>query len=263
MKLCFISLLALFFLFGTSFAQDDLDFTNYTSMKQLEGDFEDLNNGVYAGMNALDWTDASAPSLFKFSADILLGFGSVGKNPDIGIKDDLFFPTAAGLQLGFGTAGFEAFARFMPETEAFSYKMKALGFGLKYEISDMIPVPGFPSVALFADYNTLDFGVNENRDVNGVKYKSKIDMSFSSVNIGTILSYDFVVARVFGKLGVDMGSTDLSWNSVVNNTENLVKGDLSGTGFRYSIGAALFGFRAEIGGRGSNMFAGLGYGISI
>jgi len=262
------SLSIILILSGILFAQGDLDLTQFESANDLKSEFEDFNNGTYAGMSALDWTDASGPSVFRFSAGVFAGFGSVAKNKDIGFDSDIFVPTT-GLQVGFGTAGFELYARIMPELEFSSAKLKALGFGLKYELTDLIPVPAFPSTALFVDYNTMDLGVNENRSIDGTtqKVKSQIDLNFSTINIGAMMSYDFIVARVYGKLAVELGNTDMSWNSATAvggvPVENTIKDELESTGFRYAVGLALFGIKAEVGGRGSNLFAGLGYGISI
>lgn len=255
---------------GFSFGQDNLDFSLLTS-GELEKEVEDLNNGMHAGMSVLDWTDASAPSLFRFSAGVFLGFGAADKNPTIGLKEDVFFPAGAGIQVGFGTAGFEAYARLLPKMETFDYSLNSLGFGLKYEISDMIPAPGLPAIALFADYNTMDFGLNNTNTVTleGVSgdVNTDIALAFSTINIGAIASYDLVVLRVYAKLAVELGSTDIDWNRAVVSGNSIVaektKLSLDSTGFRYAAGLVLFGLRAEIGGRGGNMFAGLGYGISI
>jgi hypothetical protein len=270
MKKMLQTLLVVFVLTGIGFAQDNLNFTALTS-GDLKKEIEDLNSGMNAGMSVLNWTDGSAPSLFKISAGIFLGFGSAGKNPTIGLKDDVFFVSGAGLQAGFGTAGFEVYARLLPETDAFDYSLKSLGFGLKYEISDMFPGPGLPDIALFADYNTLDFSLNQEKTVTvdnvSGDVNTDIKLAFSSINIGAIASYDLVVVRVYGKLALELGSTDMDWNRAVLSGNNIVadktSSSLTDTGFRYAIGAVLFGFRAEIGGRGSNLFAGLGYGISI
>ncbi len=263
-------LISLLFL-GISFAQGDLDLTQFSSVNDLESEFEDFNNGIHAGMSALDWTDASGPSVFRFSVGIFLGLGSVSKNETIGLEDDAYIPAGAGLQVGFGSAGFEAYGRFLPEVEASGAKLNVLGFGIKYELTDLIPVPAFPATALFADYNTMSFGITEKNDVtvNGVtgEVSTGINLDFSTINIGTMMSYDFVVARIYGKLAVEMGSTEMSWNQAVLSNGIVVPMDQSGTlestGFRYAVGLALFGFKAEVGGRGSNMFAGVGYGISI
>ncbi len=263
------SLIILFFLAGVSTAQGDLDLTQFSSASDLESEFENFNNGIYAGMSALDWTDASGPSVFRISAGVFMGFGSVEKNKNIGIPDDVYIPGGAGLQVGFGTAGFELYGRFMPEMELSDAKTKTLGFGFKYEITDMFPVPGFPSTALFVDYNSMEMGVNKNRDIDGTnqEVKSQIELKFSTINIGAMMSYDFLVARIYGKLAVEMGTTDLSWNSATvlagNPIEETITGELESTGFRYAVGIAAFGFKAEVGGRGENLFAGIGYGISI
>lgn len=256
---------------GVIFAQDNINLSEFASVKALESEFEDFNNGVYAGLSALDWTDGSGPSLFRISAGVFMGFGSISKNKLIGLSEDLFMPAGAGLQVGFGTAGFEAYARYSPEFELSGVNQAMLGFGIKYEISDLIPVVGFPSTALFADYNTLDFGVSKTKEVTVDNVtgdvKTGVDLAFSSINIGAIMSYDFVVLRVYGKLAVELGDTELTWNQAVA-VANAIQateqtGNVDSTGFRYALGLVLFGFKAEAGGRGSNLFAAIGYGISI
>lgn len=263
------SLLIICFISGISLAQGDLDLTQFESVNDLESEFEDFNNGILAGMSALDWTDASGPSVFRFSAGIFVGLGGIEKNKLIGIDDDLFTPGGIGLQLGFGTVGFEFYARFLPEFEVSDADLKTLGFGIKYELTNLIPIPAFPSTALFVDYNTMDLSVNDKREIPGVssKINSEIELKFSTINIGAIMSYDFIVARIYGKLAVELGNTDMSWNSVTNAAgspvEKTITGDLKSTSFRYAVGLVLFGVKVEVGGRGSNLFAGLGYGISI
>ena len=271
MKFLLHGFIAAVLMSGFVFAQDNLNFTQFDS-KQLNKEIENFNNGMQAGLSVLDWTDATCPSIFRISAGIFLGFGSADKNPAIGLKDDIFFPASAGLQLGFGTAGFEAYARLLPKTDAFNYSLKGLGFGIKYEISDLIPAPGMPALALFADYNTLGFALNQSKiatvDNFSGRVQTDISLDYSTINIGTIMSYDFVVLRVYGKLAVEIGSTDMKWNrAVLDNSDNVVadktSGTFDGTGLRYAVGVVLFGVRAEVGGRGSSMFAGVGYGISI
>ena len=125
--------------------------------------------------------------------------------------------------------------------------VSALGFGLKYDISDMIPAPGLPSTSLYVDYNTEDLKVNH------------IDFKLSSINIGTVFGYDFIVIGIYGRLGVELGNSELSWSTPAGD----VKGDFSSTGFRYAVGLTAFGFRAEAGGRGSSTSVAVGYGISL
>jgi len=242
------AILVIFLSFGFSFGQfGGLDFSDYSSIADLEKEVEDLNNGFHSGLNVLTWTEASAPSLIGVSVMVFSGFGGVEKNAAIGLKDGSFVIGAAGLQVGVGTAGFEAFARFSPEMDLGDLKIDALGFGLKYDISDMIPAPGFPSTSLFVDYNSQNISVN------------KIEMGLSSINIGTIVGYDFIVIAVYGKLGVELGNTEITWDTPAGE----ISGDLDNTGFRYALGLTLFGFRAEVGGRGASTSVGLGYGISF
>jgi uncharacterized protein DUF6588 len=256
---------------GITLAQGDLDLTQFGSVKDLETEFEDFNNGVHAGMGVLDWTDASGPSVFRFSAGVYMGVASVKKNETIGINNDFYMPAGAGIQLGFGTAGFELYFRYLPELELSGANLKSLGFGAKYELTDLIPIPAFPATALFVDYNTMTFGITETNTVvvDGVSgdVKTGINLDFSTINIGTMMSYDFLVARVYGKIAVELGSTDMSWNQAVLIAGQVVadgtSGTLDATGFRYAVGLAAFGIKVEVGGRGSNLFAGLGYGISI
>ena len=242
------TILVIFMFFGLSFGQfGGLDFSDYSSIGDLEKEVEDLTNGFHSGMNVLTWTEASAPSVIGVSVNVFSGFGGIEKNAAIGLKDGSFVIGTAGIQAGLGTAGFEVFARFLPEMDLGDLKIGALGFGLKYDISDMIPAPGFPSTSLFVDYNSQDISIND------------IEMGLSSINIGTILGYDFIVIGVYGKLGVELGNTEITWDTPAGE----ISGDLESTGFRYALGLTLFGFRAEFGGRGASTSVGLGYGISF
>ncbi len=75
------------------------------------------------------------------------------------------------------------------------------------------------------------------------------------------------MARVYGKLAVETGTTTLDWNQAVLQGNTVVSDEQSGevdsNGFRYALGVVAFGLRLEAGGRGSNLFFALGYGISI
>ena len=248
MRQFLIAICAIFITFGLSFGQfGGLDFSNYSSIADLEKEVEDLNNSFHSGMNVLTWTEASAPSVIGLSIGVYSGFGGVDKNANINLKDGGFVIGSAGIQAGFGTAGFEIFARYLPEMDLGDLKSSALGFGLKYDISDMIPAPGFPSTSLFVDYASQDISIND------------IEMGLSSINIGTIVGYDLIVIGVYGKLAVELGNTEVTWDTPAGE----VKGDLDSTGFRYAVGVTLFGFRLEGGGRGSSYSVGLGYGISL
>ena len=156
--------------------------------------------------------------------------------------------------------------RYLPEFELSGFKNSTFGAGLKYDISSFLPAPGLPSFSLFADYIQSGFVLNDKQSFGGNDIKKGIDITFSTINIGTVASYDLVITRIYGRLGVELGTTDLKWNFVDQNNNFSVSkesGDISSTGFRYAVGVVLFGFRAEAGGRGSNLFFGLGYGIGI
>lgn len=265
-----------FLLSGSSFAQSDMNLTEFGSISSLKKQIEPFTDAFHSGLNVLTFTDASAPSVFGVSVSVFSGFSSIEKNPDIGLKDEGYIISTLGAQAGFGTAGFEIYLRYFPELETSGFKIDAIGFGLKCDLTDMIPVTGFPSTSAYVEYNSQNFSVNKNRsvsvddgtgnNVNGT-VKSGIDMGFSTINIGAIVGYDLVLLGVYGKLGVELGNTNISWNQAVVSNGVVVadgnSGDISSTAMRYAIGLTLFGFRAEFGGRGSNTSAGLGYGISF
>jgi hypothetical protein len=276
MKILMTIIVALFFLSLPGFAQSDIDFTQFSSLKQVEDDVQNFTDGLHAGLSALDWTDGSAPSLFRISAGVFTGFGSFDAAEQIGLKDGGVTLGNIGAQVGFGTAGVEVYARYFPEIDVSDVKLKTLGFGLKYELTSLVPVPLFPALSVYGDYNTLDFGVNATRtgtvpDAPMVQYETKagIDMSFSTINIGLIASKSFLLFSIYGKVAYELGSTDITWNSVTSS--NVPAGyvtveenaEFDNNGFRYGVGLTLMGIRAEVGGRGSNLFLGLGYGISI
>jgi len=274
MRILSVLLLALTLFTGPLFAQSDLDFTTFSDLDKLSEQMDGINNAAHASMNVLDWTDASGPTLFRISAGIFVGAGSFPANEAVGLTEDGYLPAGLGLQAGFGTMGFEAYARFFPETEVQGLSLQVLGFGLKYELSDLIPIPAFPALAVFADYNTMGFAINDSRDVyldNGEKagtVDSGIDLKFSTVNIGAMISYDLLLVRVYGKIAYDMGTTDVSWVYAtatqvgqVNASEQ--SGTLDSNGLRLAVGASIFGIKAEIGTRSGSTFAGLGYGLTF
>jgi len=275
MKRLTVAILSIFILSNISFAQSNLDLTKFSSMDKFESQFSDINNAIYGGMNVLDWTDGSGPTLFRISAGLFVGVGQFSASDLIGLSSDGYTTAGVGVQAGFGTAGFEAYARFFPHTNVRGLQLKALGFGLKYEITKLISVPMFPATSIYVDYNTVDFGLDDTRDVyfSGSTTKagtvsSGIDLGFKSVNVGAIFSYDLLLLRVFAKVAYGSGSTDMSWiyataPSEVTVTSVTKTGTLSSSALRLAAGFAIFGIRAEVGIRKDNMFAGLGYGISI
>ncbi len=280
MKRFLVLLAANIFLFSTAFAQSDMDLTKYSSLKAVDDQVQDITDAVHSGMNVLDWTDGSGPTLFRVSVDVFAGFGSFDALPEIGLKDSGIAPGALGVQGGFGTAGLEAYVRYFPELTVSDVDVSSIGFGLKYEISKIMPIPMLPSTSVYVDYNTLSFGVNAtrkgsvpysgNNGTTNVSYEAKsgIDMAFSTINIGLIASYDLVLVRFYGKLAYEIGSTDIDWNYVtaVSETEYEIRknsDEFTNSGLRYGVGMSLFGIKAEAGGRGSNLYFGVGYGISI
>ncbi len=271
-----MTLLALGILFyGSVFAQSDLDFSKYSNLDAVEDEVQNVTDGIHAGMSALDWTDGSAPSVLGLSVSVFTGFGSFKASEEIGLQDGGIALGNVGAQVGVGTAGIEVYARYFPETEFSDVKLKTLGFGLKYELSKLIPAPMFPAIGLYADYNTLDFGVNTRRTgtlEGGVEYSTKagIDLSLSTINIGVIVSKSLIFVSFYGKLAFEMGNSDITWNSAVASG-GVMQGytilqqsqEFDNNGIRYGVGIKLMGIRAEVGGRGSNLYLGLGYGISI
>jgi len=269
----------IFLSFGFSFSQlGDMDLSDFGSISDVKEEIEPFTDAFHSGLNVLTFTSGDAPSVFGISVSVFTGFSSIEKNPAIGLTEEGFTFSTLGIQAGLGTAGFEVYARYFPELETSGFNIDALGFGLKYDLSDMIPVTGFPSTSAYVEYNSQSFGVNDKRDVtiddgtgtggtiNGT-VQSGIDMSFSTINIGAIVGYDLVVIGIYGKFGVEIGNTELTWNQAVAAAGQVVSaensGDLETTAMRYAVGVTLFGFRAEIGGRGSNTSAGIGYGISF
>lgn len=277
MRQFLITISVIFLSFGFSFSQlGDMDLTDFGSISDVKEEIEPFTDAFHSGLNVLTFTSGDAPSVFGISVSVFTGFSSIEKNPAIGLTEEGFTFSTLGIQAGFGTAGFEVFARYFPELETSGFNIDALGFGLKYDLSDMIPVTGFPSTSAYVEYNSQSFGVSDSRNVtvddgvggtiNGT-VNSGIDMSFSTINVGAIVGYDLLVLGVYGKIGVEIGNTELTWNQAVSAAGQVVEaensGDIETTAMRYAVGVTLFGFRAEIGGRGSNTSAGIGYGISF
>lgn len=270
----FLQIVCLLILFsGISFAQGDLDLSDFNSVKALEDDMEPFLNAFQSGLSVLTWTSGDAPDVFGISIGAFAGFGSIEKNPAIGIPKDVFFPSTLGIQLGLGTAGFEAYARFAPEIDTDGASVDGFGIGLKYDISDLIPVSGFPSASAYVEYNTMNFGISgstvytdQTTNLSGT-ISNDIELGFSTINVGAVVGYDLVILGVYGKIGVEMGNSELSWTTgAVSNgiiVADTQKGDISNTNLRYAVGLSLLGIKAEIGGRGASTAIGLGYGISF
>ena len=261
MRKFFTIVLITLFSFGVAFSQGEMDLTKYGSISTVKKDIEPFTDAFHSGLNVLTFTSADAPSLFGVSVSVFSGFSSLDKIPEVHQTEEGFLISTLGVQAGFGTAGFEVYARYFPEQELSNFKINSLGFGLKYDLSDMIPVVGFPSTSAYAEYNTQLFAASDSRNVvvddgiggtiNGT-VKSGIEMNFSTINLGVIVGYDLIVIGVYGKLGVEMGNTELTWNQAVASNGAVVTakntGDIESTAMRYAVGLTFFGFRAEIGG---------------
>lgn len=263
MKKLVLSLLIVLFSAGSAFSMDTLDFTDYDSVDQIESQFKDFNRSVYAGMNMLTWTSADTPTLLGINFNIVAGFGSFEASPAIGIDEDGILPTGAAFQVGFGAAGFEAYTRVLPEVELGSdIKAKIFGFGLEYQLSNLIPVPGFPDIAIFGEYNTL--GLKQDREIaTGYgSIDSGVDLKFKSTNFGVVISKSLAILRIYGKAGIQSGSTDMMWNQAAEGgITNTIRGDISDSQLAYAFGLSIAGLKAEVGARGSNLGFGLGWGM--
>ncbi len=265
MKKIILILFITLFCTGTAFSMDTLDFSDYDSINVIKPQVEDLNRSVYTGMNTLTWTSADAPTVFGFNVGLVSGFSSFKANPDIGIEKDGYLPTIAALQVGLGTAGFEAYGRVLPEMELGSdIKAQALGFGLKYNLSGLFDVPGLPDFALFGEYNTYDLKQNRDITTDYGTINSGIDLKFKSTNFGVLISKSFAILGIYGKAGIQSGVTDMQWNRALSDgTADMVTGDFSDSQFAYAVGLTFVGIKAEAGARGSNYSFGLGWGIGF
>lgn len=244
---------------------DTFNFSDFDSIDQIEPYFDELNRSVYAGANTLTWSSADAPSVIGFNVNLVAGFCRLDASPELGIDDKGTLPAFTALQAGMGTAGFEAYARVLPEMELGSdIKIQALGFGLKYELSDLFPVPGFPDIALFGEYNT--YGMKQNKDIATEfgTISSGIDLDFKSANFGILVGKSLAIMNIYGKAGYQFGTTDLAWNQALpGGITNRIEGDISDGQFAYAIGLSIAGLKAEAAARGSNFAFGLGWGFGF
>lgn len=250
-----------------SFAQlGDLDLS-MVDKDVVKTEFAGFSDGMHAAMSSLEWDEAAAPEVFGISVKVFLAGSGVDAIPLLGIQDDI--PVGLiGAQVGFGTMGYEIYVRFLPELETDGADIGMLGFGLKYDLTDLIPIPAMPALSAYASYNSLSFGVTRDIDnpvLQNQKIKTGISTDFSTINFGIITGYDLIILSVYGKAGLEIGTTELSWDAVDGATgaktnESIT---LDTTSFRYAAGLSLFGIKAEIGGRGSNIAYAIGYGISF
>lgn len=263
--------LVLLFFSGFSFAQlGDLDLSTFSDSKVLEEKFEGFNNGIHASMSALEWDNASAPDVLGFSAKVFLAGSLIEAEPSLGLSEDV--PVGVlGAQVGFGTMGYEIYVRFLPELETDGADVGMLGFGLKYDLSDLIPIPALPSLSAYGSYNSMSLKITPQYTVQGQTVKSTISSDFSTINVGVIAGYDFIILNVYGKAGLEMGTTELEWE-FVDQDASMQQGqpvlekkshEISSTSFRYAVGLSLFGFKLEGSGRGTSLAYAVGYGISF
>ncbi len=272
---------------GSAFAQADLDLSQY---QKLTGAAEDgvqgMTDGLHAGLNSLEWTDGSGPDVFRLGISLYTGLGTIPAEPAIGLKDDAYFPSFGG-QVNLGTMGAEVYFRMFPKIDASGVEYGTWGVGAKYDITDFIPVTGFPSTSAYVSYSSFAFSVTDSRTVDGeyevapgltypysVPVDSKAEINASSFNIGAITSYDLVIVRVFGRVALEMASSEVKWNTVIPdgtinvqtqtaNTKPFEGGnDFGNSGLRLGAGLSLIGIKAEVGYR-SGLYAGLGYGITF
>lgn len=290
-----LTILALSLAFaGTAFAQKDFSLSKYPKLTgAVEEGVQGFTDGLHGGLNSLEWTDGSGPTLFRIGLQIHVGAGMVPAAPEVGLKDAFPMPSL-GAQLNLGTMGAEGYFRIFPEIDMNGAKYGMIGFGLKYDITDFIPVTGFPSTSAYISYSSLSFSAESEQDINGTepvtyqnqtydaqystKVTGKAEISASSFNVGAITSYDLVVLRVFGRVALEMGSSEISWNGAEPD-KNQVSGnpvtgftigtkpfkggnDFGNSSLRIGAGLSLIGIKAEVGYR-SGLYAGVGYGFTF
>lgn len=290
-----LTILALSLAFaGTAFAQKDFSLSQYSKLpSDAEEGVQGLTDGLHGGLNTLEWTDGSGPTLFRIGLQIHAGVGMVPAAPEVGLKDDVPMPSF-GAQLNLGTMGAEGYFRIFPEVDAGGIKYGMMGFGLKYDITDFIPVTGFPSTSAYVSYSSLSFSAESEQVIDGVEkvtyqnqtydasysttVNGKAEISASSFSVGAITSYDLVILRVFGRVALEMGSSEVSWNGAEPD-QNKVSGnpitgftigtknfnggnDFGNSGLRLGAGLSLLGVKAEVGYR-SGLYAGVGYGFTF
>lgn len=276
------------------FAQGDLSLSQYAKLDGATKDgVQGFTDGIQGGLNALEWTDGSGADVFRIGLQIHSGFGIIPASPEIGLKDDVPMPSFGG-QVNLGTMGAEVYLRMFPEVEGDGFSYGNFGIGAKYDITDFIPVTGFPSTSVYASYTSYTFKVSGNQEVSGVEtidvggtpydatYTTSVDAEISlegsSFNIGAISSYDLWIIRFFGRVALEMAGSDISWNGAEPDATNVTGdpnsgfvigtksfeggSDFGNSGLRLGFGMSLLGLKGEVGYMNGSYF-GVGYGITF
>ncbi|MCA0445707.1 MAG: hypothetical protein LCH54_05725 [Bacteroidetes bacterium] len=258
-----------------------LDISAFKSLTAPQKDgVQSLTDGLQGGLSSLEWTDGSGPTLFRISVGVYAGLGSYEEAKSVGIDKAGMIPSA-GLQVGLGTLGAEGYFRMLPSLTFGDASIGSMGFGLKYDLTDLIPVTGFPSTSAYVGYGTInakfETTVKEVEDnstgttiVIPVNKKVSAEIKSSTFNLGVISSYDLVILRVFARAAFEAGNSDLDWAGFepVKNGQSFSFGEwksnesFGNSGMRLGIGLSLIGIKAEIGVR-NGLYAGAGYGFSF
>lgn len=209
---------------------------------------DDMAGWMAAGSGGMMWTTASAPSTFGFRVGV---FANAGKTPELPAQADVpsYFVNSAGVFVAVGTMGFEGIFRILPVEQ-----VNSMGFGLKYEFTNLIPLPpGIPvSLAGYFDYSK--FG-----------YKEK-DNDFSSTNssFGVIASGDLILIKAYGRLGYEMGTAEFkyTYKSGTILGDIPIAGEGESNGIRAAAGLSLGLFDVEVGTR-NGLYFGLGASIGF
>jgi len=262
MKIVLSSLLIILVSSGFSVAQFSIHLDQFPNIETLEDEISPFTDAMHSGLGVLTFTAASSPSSLGFKIGIYSGFSSFDKIQSISMGSDLLRISNGGIQAGLGTSGFEFNLRYLPNlifqdnAVNSTIKMGASGFGIKYDLSDLVSITGIQSVSAYVEYNSLYFSKTDSTESTQSYHK----FDFSSVSFGTIVGYDFAIIRIFGKTGIEFGKTTINWNQWTGRRNS---GEIGSTGFRYAIGLTFYGFQIEIGGRNSRFSLGAGYGISF
>lgn len=262
--------------FGQALKIDNL---KTLSSKEKDG-IQSLTDGLQGGLSSLEWTDGSGPTLFRISVGVYAGLGSYEEAKSIGIDKAGMVPSA-GIQVGLGTMGAEGYFRMLPSLTFGDASIGSMGFGLKYDLTSLIPVVGFPSTSAYVGYGTINakFETTVEKvtaNVQGtptevtVGKKVSAEIKSSTFNMGVITSYDLVILRVFARAAFEAGNSDLDWagfEPVVNGnsasfSEWKSNETFGNSGMRLGVGLSLFGIKAEVGTR-NGLYAGAGYGFSF
>lgn len=239
-----LSLFLLTIAMMTGISQAQFDFKKATASELAK-----LGPYLAPGYSALMWNSASSPDVFGIQFGV---FAAGSAFPEVAnVPTPSFMPNNLGLFVSAGTLGFEAKLRILPTDY-----VNSLGFGLKYDVSTLLPLPpGIPlSLSGYFDYNKVKLGSDEKTGYIDGK----------ATTFGVLVGTKVLIGGVYARVGYEMSSADIVYTPSIagipaSATQTV---PVESNGLRLAVGGNIMMFDFEVGTRDQFYYAlGLSFGI--